>query len=208
MKRVLIAVAVTLVLGAGSGAELTAQPWQAGLPGNDIASLALQLGALSPASTLPDGGGFNGGFAGGITGTYWASSLVGLRGNFLQSSTSGNRAAGSRAGLEDPSVRFFGGDLALRYPMSASSMAWFPFVALGGGAKVYDWSIDSTGFDTDLTFAWNAGGGIEVRPASTPWIGLVAEARRYTSKYKWHAHHLEEPQVNDMFFTVGVSLNR
>ena len=208
MKKLMIAAAVGAVLALSSGGALSAQPWQAGLPGDDLLSIGIRLGALSPTTTLPDGSKFSGGLGGAISATYWPFDHVGARATYELGKTEGNHLQLAPASLENPTVSFFGGEVDLRLPMRASSIAWFPYVGVGAGGKMYDWSEDSTGIDRDLTFAWNLTGGLDIRPVSAPWVGVVLEAKRYSSKYKWHSNFWDEPNVNDLFFSVGVTLNR
>jgi hypothetical protein len=208
MKNVGYSVAAALLLVAWPGAEAAGQLWSAGVAGEDVGSVALHLGAVSPRTTLPDGAAFSGGVSGGVTGTFWPGRYIGFRGNLMTGRTTGNRAPRTKAGQEDPMLILFGADAAVRYPMTSGSLSWFPFAAFGGGAKVYDWSENLTGFESDLTYAFNFGGGVDIRPRSNPAYGFVVEMRQYTSKYKWHGHTLNEPRVNDLFVTVGVSLNR
>lgn len=208
MNRGLITAMAVLAIGSISGSKLAAQGWEAGLPGDDVFSVGIQVGAVSPSTTLPDGGGFENGFAGAVSATYWTGPHVGLRANLAIGSTSGDETPGSLAAAEDPSVMFYGGELVARYPVGTSSLVVSPYAGLGGGVKLYDWEGWRTGLDKDLTFAWNLSGGLDIRPVSTPWIGFIVEAKRFTSKYKWHALNFEEPTVNDYLFSVGVSLNR
>lgn len=208
MKRALLAFAAGVLLATWPGAEASAQPWSAGLAGQDVASLAIHFGGLAPRTTLPDGAAFSGGPGAGISGTYWPSRYLGFRGNGFVASTSGNRADRTKAGQEDPTIHLFGGETLLRYPMNSGGLSWFPYIGLGGGAKNYDWSEDLTGWDSDLVFAWNAVGGLDIRRTTSPWYGMLVEVRRYSSKYKWHGHTLTEPVVNDLFLTIGLTLNR
>ena len=209
MKKLLIATAVGAVLALSSAGDLAAQPWQASLPGEgDSFSLGLRLGAVTPTTTLPDGSEFSGGLGGGVSATYWAHRYIGLRANYEFGKTEGNRVALAPASQEDPTMSFFGGEVDLRYPMGSGGIAWFPYAGAGLGGKMYDWSKDSTGIDRDLTFAWNLTGGVEIRPVSTPWVGVALEAKRYSSKYKWHSYFWDEPNVSDLVFSIGVTLNR
>ena len=207
MKRYIIAAAVGAVLAVTPGRELAAQPWQAGLPGDDVVSLALRLGAVSPTTTLTDGTEFSGGLAGGASFTYWATPNLGLRLNYELGNTTGNKLPAVAASQEDPTVSFFGGEVNLRYPVGSGSLFFSPYAGGGAGMKQYDWSLDSTGIDRDIVFAWNLTGGLDIRPVSSPWIGVVLEAKRYSSKYQWHAMYWDPPVTSDLLFSVGLSLN-
>jgi hypothetical protein len=214
MKRYIIAAAVGAVLAIAPGRELAAQPWEAGLPGEDVVSLALKLGAVSPMTTLEDGTEFSGGLAGGASFTYWAIPNMGVRLNFQRGKTEGNAASRAEQGLptaaasqENPTVTFAGAELNFRYPVGAGSMVISPYAGGGAGGKEYHWSEAITGVERDLVFVWNLTGGLDIRPVSAPWLGVVLEAQRFTSKYKWHAMFWDEPKFNDMVYTVGISLN-
>jgi opacity protein-like surface antigen len=208
MKKLLFAVTVGAALSLSSVGNLSAQPWDAGLPGDDVFSLGLRLGAVSPSTTLPDGSKFSGGIGGALSATFWANQYAGLRANYEFGKTEGNDLELAPASHENPTVSFFGGELDLRYPVLTESLSLFPYVGAGAGGKMYDWSEDSTGIDRDLTFAWNLTGGVEVRPLSSPWIGVALEAKRYSSSYKWHASQWDPPTFSDLYFSLGVTLNR
>jgi opacity protein-like surface antigen len=207
MKRYIIAAAAAVALASAPVRELAAQPWDAGLPGDDVVSLALRLGGVSPTTTLPDNAKFSGGIAGGASFTYWATRNLGIRLNYELAKTEGNDITTSTASQEDPTVSFYGGEVNLRYPARTGSLVLSPYAGGGAGVKQYDWSLDSTGIDRDLVFAWNLTGGLDVRSVGTPWAGLVLEAKRYSSKYKWHAMFWDQPAFNDIVFTVGITLN-
>lgn len=207
MKKYIFAAAAGAVLALAPGRELAAQPWEAGLPGDDVVSLALRLGAVAPTTTLTDDTKFSGGLAGGASFTYWATRNLGVRLNFELAKTEGNNIETAAASQEDPTVSFFGGELNLRYPLGSGSLVLSPYAGGGAGMKQYDWSLDSTGVDRDLVFAWNLTGGLEIRPVSSPWIGAVFEAKRYSSKYQWHAMYWDPPVTNDLLFSAGISLN-
>lgn len=208
MKRYIIAAGAVALLALAPARELAAQPWEAGLPGDDVVSLALRLGGVSPSTTLTDNAEFGGGLAGGASFTYWATRNLGIRLNYELAKTEGNRIETSTASQEDPTVSFYGGEVNLRFPLgTGGSVVLSPYAGGGAGIKQYDWSLDSTGIDRDLVFAWNMTGGVELRPASSPWVGLVLEAKRYSSKYKWHAMAWNQPSFNDILFTAGISLN-
>ncbi len=208
MKRYIIAAAAGAVLALSPGKELAAQPWQAGLPGDDVVSLVIRAGAVSPTTTLTDNTKFSGGFAGGASFTYWPIRNLGLRLNYEMAKTEGNKLPTAAASQEDPTVSFMGGELNFRYPLGTGSMVVSPYAGGGAGIKQYDWSLDSTGISRDLVFAWNLTGGLDIRPISAPWVGVVLEAKRYASKYQWHAMFWDKPAFNDLLFTVGISLNR
>lgn len=207
MRKYIIAAAAGALLALAPGRELAAQPWDAGLPGEDIVSVALRLGAVSPRTTLTDNTKYSGGLAGGASVTYWATRNIGLRLNYELGKTEGNDIPTSAASHEDPTVSFFGGELNLRYPVASGSLVVSPYVGGGAGMKQYDWSLDSTGIDRDLVFAWNMTGGLDIRPVSSPWIGFVFEAKRYSSKYQWHAMYWDPPMTNDLLFSAGITLN-
>jgi opacity protein-like surface antigen len=207
MKKFFFAAAAGALLALAPGRELAAQPWDAGLPGDDVVSLALRLGAVSPTTTLTDNTKFSGGLAGGVAFTYWATRNLGLRLNYELAKTEGNDLPTAAASQEDPTVSFFGGELNLRYPVGTGSLVLSPYAGGGAGMKQYDWSLDSTGIDRDLVFAWNLTGGLDIRPVSSPWVGVVLEAKRYSSKYQWHAMSWDKAGFNDLLFSVGLTLN-
>ena len=208
MKKFIVGATFGAMIALSSPADLSAQPWQAGLQGDDAVSLALRLGAVAPSTTLPDDAEFSGGLGGGASLTYWAHPNIGLRANYEMGKTEGNDILTSRPSQEDPTVSFFGGELDFRYPIIGGSMGLAPYIGAGAGMKQYDWSEDSTGIDRDLVFAWNLTGGLDIRPVSSPWVGVVLEAKRYSSKYKFHQYALDQQSFNDLLFTIGISLNR
>ena len=212
MNKALSVAAAVIALSASTGSELAAQ-WEAGLPGQDVASLTLHLGAVAPTSSLPDGGSFGTGIGGGISGTYWFHSRLGVRGSFLLGKTPGQPSptvtAERQPGNENPTVWYYGAEVLLRHPMEAGeSFAWFPYVAAGLGGKQYRWEQLWTGFERDYTLATNFAAGIDVRPTDSPWYGFSLEARMYNSVYKWHSFHLDEPNQRDIVVSAGLKLNR
>lgn len=213
MKRALTVAAAAFALSAFTGSELAAQ-WDAGLPGDDVASLTLHLGAVAPTTTFPDGGSYGTGIGGGISGIYWFHDWVGLRGSFLLGKTPGQPSPTSdfekQAGNENPTVWYYSGDFLIRYPhlSSAGSFAWFPYVGIGMGGKQYRWENQWTGFYRDYTYTTNYALGVDLRPADSPWYGFALEARLFRSTYKWHTFLWDEPQMNDYVITAGFKLNR
>jgi hypothetical protein len=212
MKRALSVAAAVIALSASTGSELAAQ-WEAGLPGQDVASVTLHLGAVAPTTTFPQGDSYGTGIGGGISGIYWFHNRVGIRGSFLLGKTPGQPSPtydhDKQAGLENPTVWYYGGEFLLRHPMEAGErFAWFPYIAAGAGGKQYRWEQTWTGFNRDYTYTTNFAAGIDIRPTDSPWYGFALEARMFNSKYKWHTYYFDQPTQRDLIITAGFKLNR
>jgi hypothetical protein len=209
MKGILSIVAAAACLSVGSVSELAAQPWSAGLPGDDVASLAVQLGIRTQV-TLPDDASFGSSAGAGIAATFWPRTHVGFRGSFLATKISGDEGPnGAKAGREDATLMMYGLELMLRRSVGASGRyAYSPYLGLGGGGKTYQWTEWLTGHQYDFTYSWGFSAGVEIRPTASPWYGLQLEMKRHSSQYKWHGFHIEEPVISDMFFTAGISIHR
>jgi hypothetical protein len=210
MKRVFAASAAALILAAQ---PLSAQLWQAGLPGDDVGSLALNLGVLSPATEFADdGSSFDQGTAFGVGFTYWPFDHVGLRTHVLRGETPGNHGnlspcppnPCSAVGHQQPVVWHYALEGAVRLPMGGAGLAWFPFASAGVTGKSYRWSIDRprVGYTAP---GWTAAGGIEVRTRATGPFGLLAEVRTYQTSFETLG---KSEGHSDFAFTAGVTLNR
>lgn len=208
MKGILCAAAAAVMLSISTASDLSAQP---GIPGDDVASLGLHIGAVSQTTTLPDGGSFDPGVGGGISANFWPFKHVGIGGTLLYAKNKGNPGPNDALmGREDPSLLIYDLELALRRPMGGgdSRFAWFPYLGIGGGGKTYQWSEWLTGHEYDFTYSWGFSGGVEVRPTASPWYGFLLEIKRYDSHYKWHGYHITQPIVTDFIITTGITLNR
>jgi opacity protein-like surface antigen len=209
MKRSLCVTALVVFVLVGLVSEAPAQQ-RSGLPGHDVGSVALHIGAVTPMRDLPDGTSFDSGIAGGLAATAWAFPNFGVRGTVMFGQGGGTPGPGStsRAGLEEPTLALYSLDLLARYPMVSGQFAWFPYLGGGIGGKQYLWSEQFTGVEWDLAFAWTTSGGVEVRPAASPRLGFVLDVSRFSSKYIWHGFFWEEPKLSDLRVTAGITLNR
>ncbi len=209
MKGIVTAAAAAALLSFWPGAELAAQPWYAGLPGDDVASLALQVG-MRGKTTLPDDASFGTSVGAGIAATFWPTTHLGFRGTFLGTKMQGDEGPnGAKAGREDATLMMYNLELMLRRPMGGTgSFAYAPYVGVGAGGKTYQWTEWLTGHEYDFTYSWGFSAGVELRPTSSPWYGFQLEVKRYSSHYKWHGFHIEQPVVSDMLFTAGISIHR
>lgn len=210
MKRILLMSVGILWLSVGMGPELFGQGQQIGLPGHDVASIALHIGALAPLQNLPDGTSFNSGIAGGVSATAWPFRNLGVRGTVMMGQSAGAPGPGSTspAGLEKPTVGLYSLELAVRQPMANGRFSWFPYLAGGIGGKQYLWSEKFTGVEWDMAFAWTMSGGLDVRPMTSPRLGVVLDVSRFSSKYIWHGFLWDRPGVSDLRVTAGLTLNR
>lgn len=209
MKRLAVCWCSAIVLVASSGEKVAAQLWNAGLPGEDIASISLQVGAASPITTLPDGAYFEDGLALGATGTLWAHRYLGFRGAVTRSETNGvHGEAFSAAGVMHPTVWFYDVAVLLRVPMVGNRLTWFPYVATGVGGKSYRWAIPNTRRGDTSLGGLTLAGGLEVRPGRTGWYGLQLEVKNHRSTYDFFEFRDDPQDINDLVFAVGITLTR
>lgn len=222
-------VALTLLLGAS---RANAQLWQAGPPGDDLGSLALLVGSVVPQSDLPDGASFASGTALGASATWWPFRHVGFRGNFVRTETEGREGDEfSSVAFESPIVLLYSADVALRLPLELSRLALVPYIAAGYGGKSYRWSLNrvSAGGGGNTSFGWTLAGGTELRLLSSS-VGLRLEVLNQHSEFRFfeyagpnsrHEFYRDEvvvhdvvpgelsyPTLNDMIFTVALTVNR
>jgi hypothetical protein len=191
---------------------LSAQLWEAGLPGDDIGSVALIVGVVSPTTEFADdGSSFTQGTAFGAAITYWPFDHMGVRGHVLRGKTPGdhgnlacNPTPCSAVGYEEPVVWLYAAEAAFRRPMGGTGFAWFPYVSAGVVGKSYRWQYDrpKVGY-TDI--GWTAGGGIEVRTDATGPFGFVVEVRTYSTQFNTLG---KSENQSDLAFTAGVTLSR
>jgi opacity protein-like surface antigen len=218
MKRVLVTIGAGLVLVTHFAPGLSAQTWQVGLPGDDVASVVLNLGAVVPTTTLPDGSSHDPGMAVGVAATWWPLRNFGFKAQAIRSHTLGVHgdtvfsAAAAYSG-EGSSVWLYSGELVLRLPIMADRVS--PYLSGGPGGKSYRWSIPRP-YIGRTTFAWAYAAGVDIRPTASRQFGLVIEGRYHRSQYKWHGlgdrgpppEFLETgPTMNDFAVTAGVSVN-
>jgi opacity protein-like surface antigen len=199
--------------------DLSAQFWEAGRPGQDVATLAILGGAISPTTTLPDGSSHSSGAAVGIAGTWWFHRFAGVRGSFTYTQVEGQAEPSmpfSAAATQDPTIWLYGIDLTLRYPVVADGYAVSPYLMAGPGGKSYRWSIENPRIG-DSGFAWSYGGGVDVRPTRSGSLGIVLEVENHRSRYMWHGLGLRAvapdyqavgPLLNDIVFSAGLTLSR
>jgi opacity protein-like surface antigen len=189
-----------------SGSKAHAQ-WAAGVQGEDHVSVALHAGIFSPATDLSDGTSFDSGTSLGLSATYWPLARFGLNGFAFTSETEATASPETAASAFDPSVRGFTIGPIVRYPMASGGLALAPYASAGVGAKQYNWAI-KVPRRSNTALAWSLGGGVDIRPASSPQYGLQIEARNLRSNYQWHGFQPDPEAVNDLILTVGLALNR
>jgi hypothetical protein len=194
---------------------LSAQIWEAGLPGDDIGSVAVTGGVVAPSTNFSDDGShFESGGIFGLALTYWPFEHFGLRTHVMRGKTQGNHgdmaatcppAPCSPIGFQEPVVWHYSLEAALRRPMGGSGgTAWFPFVSVGATGKSYRWSIERpwVGYTGG---GWTAAGGVELRMAATGPFGFIAEARTFQTRFQ----ALGKNQTHsDFAFTAGLTLSR
>jgi hypothetical protein len=211
MKRLLsLAVAAGLLAAQPLSAQLG---WEAGMPGNDIGSVSLNAGVLSPTTEFTgDRSSFDQGTALGASLTYWPARHLGLRTHVLRGRTPGNHGdlapcpptPCSAIGYQQPIVWHYALEAGVRRPMGGAGLAWFPFASAGVTGKSYRWSVDvpRVGYTAP---GWTAAGGIEVRSRATGPLGFIAEARTYRTRFQTLGKSQDH---SDFAFTAGMTLNR
>lgn len=234
MKSVSVAVVIALLGLNLSASPVSGQLWDAGVPGEDLGSLALLFGSVAPQSSLPDGASFASGIAIGGSASWWPFRYVGFRGHVVRAKTDGQEGHEfSSVAFEEPVVWLYSADVAVRYPLVGQRIALAPYIAAGYGGKSYEWSLNrlSAGSHGNTTFGWTLAGGAEIRPGSSGWYGLRLEIANQRSEFRFfeyagpHPQHefyrqeavvhegvvpgnLEFPDMNDLILSVGVTLNR
>jgi hypothetical protein len=192
------------------GAE--AQLWTTGQPGDDVGSIAVLFGQLSPNSTFSeDGSGFESGTVIGASGTGWLFRRLGVRAHFLRGETEGNHGNTNcevappcaAVSYQKPTVWAYGLEGVARLPMGSESFTWFPYISVGGAGKSYRWSFGQV--EGNTSWGMTAAAGIELRPGATSGLGLVAEFRNYRTPFDYFG--VDEAQ-NDYVFSAGLSINR
>ncbi|MQA89480.1 MAG: outer membrane beta-barrel protein [Gemmatimonas sp.] len=210
MKRVFAGAAAALILAVQ---PLSGQLWEAGLPGDDIGSLAVNFGVLSPTTEFPDdGSSFDQGTGFGMALTYWPSDHFGLRTHVMRGETPGNHGnlapcpptPCSAVGYQEPVVWHYSAEAAVRRPMGGAGFAWFPYASAGVTGKSYRWSIDRprVGYTGG---GWTAAGGIEARTGATGPLGFMAEVRTYQTRFQTLGKNQGQ---SDFALTAGVTLSR
>lgn len=217
MRNQMVILGAVLILLLYPTSEASAQFWQAGRLGDDIGSLGIIAGVVSPTTTLPDGSSHDAGTAIGATGTVWPLDYLGARASVVYGKTAGVHGERfSAAAAHDPKVFLYSAELAIRYPFAGERFSWFPYLSGGPGAKSYRWAIDRPRVG-DTSFAWSIGGGVDVRPTRSGSVGIQVDVRNYQSRYQWHGLGYRAavpddqawgPILNDVVITAGLTLNR
>ena len=211
MRNVLRVVLSVFVLGGVSVSGLTGQLWEAGEPGEDVFSFALTSGVLSPRKSLPNGGSFESSVAFGLAATVWAHRYLGFRLGVVRAETNGaDGGAFTVESVMDPDVYLYDVGAVLRLPMTAGNTTWFPYASAGVGGKTYRWALQNNGAAGTSIAIGNVAlaGGLEVRPTQAGWFGLQAEVKYMRSNYEFHEFEFLPQDMADLWFTVGVTLNR
>lgn len=164
----------------------------------DRFTIAGAFGGLSGAATLNQSGtaDWRLGWAGSVDASYWVLPRVGVRlsGTWAQDSLRG----GSLTGRGKFNKFAYDADVVLRYPLSAGSGTFVPYVLGGAGAI----SVHQLGSDSTWTkFAGNFGAGIEYRFSR---LGLRAEGRDYV--YKFDRYGFDKTQ-HDIAWQGGVTVS-
>jgi hypothetical protein len=211
MLRATILTGAFLALVVPQG-ELQAQLGFAPAPGDEVATIAVLGGALSPRTTFDDGSTFATGAGAGMSLTGWANGLLGFRATLFRSTHDGQNESDplSAIAVNDPIVWTGTAEVVLRRTMGK----WFPYVSGGVAGKSYTWASRHVG---DVTSGWTAAGGIEVRPNILGRIGLIAELRNTYSQFNLFGHgkhynfftdseYGEHFNVDEMGAMIGASI--
>jgi len=226
MKKTIVWVLLALVWGVAASVQgAAAQWWDAKPLGEDLGSVGIQLGMMSPTTTFSDGSSFDSGIAVGLSGSLWPTRYVGARTRIVRSQHSGQHGeVFSPVGAEDPTIWLYNLELAVRYPMQANSFGWFPYVGLGMGGKAFQFSTGRRGAN-----AWGRvmSGGVELRPANSSGFlgisGVDIGVQQYKNTYAFMPNKMVRPDgqhreheflgipggndQSDLVVSVGFTLN-
>ena len=178
-------------------------------PGEDVISLAVIYGRITPETRFRDGGGFDSSTLLGGSATFWLNRYAGLQFSVVFSEHTALLASDGRESVvsgRDPDVQTYQGDLLARYPITTGVLTLSPYVALGGGWKYFNWTWDSVGGrgSRGMDGAWSYVGGLEARFGAERRLGARAEFRDLRSKF---ARYGEDLTHQDRIFTGGLLLN-
>jgi len=213
MKPVLLLLSSALLLAAQPARDLQAQVFRNlgdAVPGEDAVSVGAVFGQMSPQTTFRDGGGFGGSTLLGVDLSFWANRFLGVKVGGSWTEHEGLDASDGRSSIvtdRDPKILTVLFDGAVRYPLgSGGGVAMFPYVAVGGGWKSYDWKFypkygpDARGFD----LAWSYAAGMEFRVGAEHRLGFRAEFRDLRTPIdEWG----EKLTHQDRVFTGALLLN-
>ena len=213
MKRSFSALALALGLLVGAAAPASAQIFS-GLgdanPGEDGISFSLLFGQVAPQTSFRDGGTFESSTAMGIGVSFWAARYLGFGVSVRRSEHAATLASDGRSSVvsgRDPKIDTYLVDAIGRWPlMQESAVVLFPYVAVGGGWKSYDFKWDTKGGPDarGLDMPWGPAAGVEVRFGAEHRLGLKGEFRQLMTKMeRWG----DELTFEDRVFTGGVTLN-
>ena len=184
MKRVLSLGAFLLFL-AHTPTDLSGQLFGSlggAEPGDDVVSVGVIFGQMSPQTRFRDGGGFDTASLLGGTLNFWFHRHMGVQVNALSTDHGTLGASDGRSSIvsgRDPRIWTIQGDFVVRLPLAAGGLTVSPYGAAGGGWKSYKWVFDpqggpdARGFDT----AWSLAFGVEARFGAESRFGLRGEFR-------------------------------
>jgi hypothetical protein len=213
MRRVLAATVFAFLCSfAQPAAQLSAQIFS-GLgvaePGNDVLSLGVIYGTMTPKTRFRDGGGFDNGSLIGGSAAFWLNRYMGLQFSVAFSKHGTLNATDGGVSVvsgRDPSIQTYQGDLLGRYPLPAGAVTVSPYVGIGGGWKYFNWKWDSVGGRNSrgMDGAWSYVGGLEARFGAQKRFGLRGEYRDLRSSF---ARLGEDLTHKDRVFVGGLLLN-
>jgi hypothetical protein len=183
MTRLTVCLTVGVLLSAAPvGAQL--------LPGNDYGSVTVHAGLLSPQTKYRDASfgesWFESGFALSASATAWPTrGRWGVRAQLVRSKTDGSNATFPLApiAVNDPTQWIVTGEAIVRLPMDFGSLAGFPYLSAGVGAKQYNWAVSV--HQEDRSFLWTVGLGADMRHSLLGRFALNVEGRAYFSEFKF-----------------------
>jgi len=224
MNRVIVTAVAAVGIAASWATTLSAQLPSGPAPGNEIASVDVKLGMLSPQTTFTDESfgesSFDNGLAVGFSAAAWPllDRRVGIKGQVVRSKTEGTNSISEFApiAINDPTVYLYTLEVAIRHPMEMGSLSGFPYLSLGYGGKHYTWAVSQ--HREDKFIAWTGAAGYELRLTAMGAFGLTAELRGYQSNFRafgiddgtWEFGHyggnVGGVKNVDLLFSTGVSL--
>ena len=180
------------------------------VPGEDAVSVGIVFGQMDPQTRLRDGGGFKSSSLIGATLGFWPHRYFGVQLSAVNTEHEGLPASDGRSSIvsgRDPKIWTTMVDAVVRYPVLPSApVSVFPYVALGGGWKTYNWAFDPQGGPDARGFdlAWSYAAGLDVRFGANRRVGLRAEYRDVrTPIERWG----EKLTHQDRVLTGGLLLN-
>jgi hypothetical protein len=214
MKRGLATLAFLLATaGVVPSGEVSAQFLSSlgnAVPGEDAVSVGVLFGQMDPQTRLRDGGGFESSRLIGVALGFWVHRYLGVQVSAANSEHEGLPASDGRSSIvsgRDPKIWTTMIDAVVRYPVFPTApVSLFPYVALGGGWKSYNWAHDPQGGPDARGFdlAWSYAAGVDVRFGANRRVGLRGEYRDVRTPIERWGENLTH---QDRVLAAGLLLN-